>query len=355
MSTTQSQEIDLDEAISLKDLLNTHFPIPQWVISGFFETGSVNMISAAPNQYKSWVVHHMAICVASGKPVFDQIAVTKQNVMIVNEEDTPRQMKDRSKMLYKEDQDLPVYFHISKGIKIDDTFVGKLLEEMKLKNITFLILDSLRSLHDAEENSSKEMQEVLDRLKRFTRSNITVLFTHHHRKRNRNYGPESDPLGGEESRGSSSINAAINGHITCEPKNEGEEKILIISQHKLKSDLKFNPIKVLIELNSENNEMRFVYDGDYNSKVESQKKLELNLLPEFVFGVWLSVKDLLSREIASERLIREALRQLVKKNILLSKTRKELLDMNYPVDLEGKSTEVFYSLPNAKEYEDPGY
>ena len=336
----------IGDAISLKELVGKHYGLPNWAIQDFFETGTLNMISAAPNQYKSWIAHHMALCLASGNKVFGRVNVTEQKVMIVNEEDTERQLKDRSIMLIGEDSDLPVYFHVAKGIKIDDPFVDKLLEEMKRQDITFLILDSLRSIHNADENDSKQMQEVMDQLKRFTREGITVLFTHHNRKKNRGFGSDTDVLGGEESRGSSSINAAIHGHISCEPKKEKDEgrTVLVISQWKLKCGPKFEPMKIFIEVKDA--KMSLTYEGDYDGKVESRNKVSGNILPEFSSGDWLSVKDLASRDLGADRLLRDALRALVFRGTLVAMTRNELVEQGFNLNSTGKNNELFYSLPS---------
>jgi hypothetical protein len=347
---------ELEDAIILKDLIGKSFGLPNWVVSHLFETGTVNMISAAPHQYKSWVVHHMALCVAAGKSVFNHLSVTRQKVMIVNEEDTERQLKERSLMLLDGDTDLPVYFHVAKGIKIDDAFVERILPELKRQNITFLVLDSLRSLHNADENSSKDMQVIMDQFKRLTKENITILFTHHNRKKFHGFNSDNDQGGSEESRGSSSINAAVHGHISCEPKKDGDQKYLIITQHKLKSEEAMKPMKILIQKDEENNKLSLIYDGEYSGKVESRNKVGEEVLAELISGGWMSIKDLSAsnRDLGAERVIREALRVLVSQNRVVCKSRKELA-VDGIILPEGKGSELFYSLPITQSYVDEGY
>lgn len=351
----------IGEAIVLRDLLHKHFPLSDWAVDSLFETATINMLSAAPNHFKSWIAQHMAFCVASGTKVFGHFGTAGQKVMIVNEEDSERNLRDRSLSLTNEGEDLPVYFHVAKGIKMEESFVSTLLKETREKEIKFVIFDSLRSVHTADENNSKEMQAIMDQFKRFSKEGITVLFTHHNRKKFKGFGSsnESDQNGGEESRGSSSINAAIHGHISCEPKKDGTQTILLISQYKLKCAKKLEPFKVLVDENKETGKIRLTYLGEYDGKLETRSQIMMAVLGALRTAGWLSIQDLMRMDVAGERALREAVRALFAKGDLEGKSRKELLQEGAVIPARGSASEQFYSLSAKEEktYEDinPGY
>ena len=146
--------------ISMSELCKKDFPEKKWVVENIFERATIGQLSAAPNQWKTWIMWHMAICIATGKKVFGRFEVDQQNVLIVNEEDTEMMLKERSLMLLGEAKDIPVYIHAEKGIKLEDKTVTKLLEECGEKKIGVVILDSLGVIHTADENSAREMGAV---------------------------------------------------------------------------------------------------------------------------------------------------------------------------------------------------
>ena len=335
------QQVFLDDAVSLENLLNAHFPDARFVVDNLFESGTINMISAPPNKWKSWFVILCAISVASGRSLFGMFKTEKQAVMIVNEEDTERLLQERCNMLMDEPESLPVYFHIGKQIKLTETFVDELITEAKDKHIGFIIFDSLRSVHDADENSSKEMQMIMDQLKKITREGITVLFTHHNRKKSR-YGGKDES--GEDSRGSSAINGAVHGHISCDEDERNDGKYLVISQPKLKATEKLKPFELKIEHDRENNKMRFLYVGDFNAKEsmssKSKEKIK-NLILES--NDWLSGKDLVATEVAGATTVKTALNLLEKDMTIQSKTRKEVTKLGLPArSKDGAHNEKLY-------------
>jgi hypothetical protein len=329
------------EVLSAKELEDTIFPEANWAIYGIFETGTVNMISAEPNNFKSWVMLDAAVSLASGRPLFGQFKTEKQSVLIVNEEDYHSQLRTRMMMLYKNWSQLPIYFAIQNGVKLIDSDVEKIISLAKEKGVDFIIFDSLRSLHSAEENSSTEMQAVLDQLKKVTKAGFTVLFSHHNRKKG-----ISSSDNGNESRGSSGINAAVHGHITCEPKEEGGQTFLIISQPKLKGGPKMDPFRVRIDLSSDK---PFVYDGAY-SKGLSKNELEEEIIKllEFHDGKGLDIGHFLAANLAGDRRLRETLRVMAGDKRVNPILWKDVQKSGLPVVGEGSNpNEKFYFLPDS--------
>jgi len=336
------------EAVSIKELCELDIPPVDWDVEGLIEHGTPNMISAAPNNYKSWVIIHEAICMAGGKPLFGHFKTKKQAVMIVNEEDHRGQLKKRIQMLLGKDKlDLPIYLHIQEELKLTQDNVDKLLKEAKEKQVTCIMFDSLRAVHNADENDSSAMQEVMDFFMKFIREGITVIFTHHHRKKAREFGKRDQS--GEESRGSTSINAAVHGHLTCEPKMiDGKEK-LVIRQPKLKCDQKLLPFQVDIVIDENADTMKLIYEGEYDADDSLRGQAKDSIMAVLKNdATWLTKKELGSAiKVGSDSTTRHAIRELELEKKVVSKTRSELVKFKQPIhSADGIHNEKFYQLPD---------
>ena len=331
----------LTAAVSLSELLRTEYPEARFVVDRLFEMKSINMLSAPPNKWKSWIVILCALCVASGKPLFGKFATEKMKVLVVNEEDTERLLQERCQMLMERTDELPVYFHIGKQIKLTKDFVDALIEESERLEVGLVIFDSLRSVHDADENSSQEMQKIMDELKRMTRSGLTVLFTHHNRKKARGGGKDE---AGEESRGSSAINAALHGHLSCDESEHDEKKYLVIHQQKLKADAKIPPFEVVIEQDEKAHRMRFLYEGPFNDRVERTRRVKDAFAKVFDESTqWLGVKDLVEMDLGGATTVRGALALLTEGGLIQARSRKDVMAAGLPVaSIDGSHNEKLY-------------
>ncbi len=329
------------EILTFLQLMNKEFPDVPWDVEGIFESGTINMISAPPNQYKSWVVQHIALCLAQGKEVFEQFKTKKQSVLIVNEEDNLRMIKDRLIKMTEKIESLGVYFMVGTGFKIDATTILEILHEAQKRKVTFVIFDSLRSIHSANENDSGEMQEIMDCFKELTKEGITILFTHHNRKKDKYSKGDS---GGEESRGSTAINAAVHGHISCEEIFKEDGVNLLIHQRKLKCDKKMDPFLVKVEADKEKNKMLFLHAGKYDAKEDTFRKNK-----EAILGIiensnkWICKKEIVEFTDVGISAVNKVLRELEIDNFVQSKTKKELEKL-------GIKTTIIETKHNAKFY-----
>ena len=313
-------------AISLKDLCAKNYPATKWAAEPLFESGTLNMISAPPGQFKSWIALHLALCLANGQPMFGHFKTDRQPVLIINEDDPARLLQERVNLLGA-DHNEQVYFRVERGFKLDDKSTTVILDEMRDKEIRFLIFDTFRSVHLADENSASDMQKIMDRLKRFTRAGHTVLLIHHNRKK-QGTGSASDGQGGEEARGSTAIIGALHGHITCRVSNDEGQDILVINQAKIKGAEGKPPFKVSINrtLGDGNKpKMSFNYAGEYRQEDQATKKaVEVILKALMETGLWLGVKDCVELEAGRTKTVRLALKSLVKEGKIEEKTRAEL-------------------------------
>ncbi len=351
--------------ISISDLCKKDFPEQKWVVENIFETSTIGQLSAAPNQWKTWIMWHLAICIATGKPVFGKFNVSQQGVLIVNEEDPERMLKERSLMLLGEVEDVPVYIHAEKGVKLTDgkdkveeededreDIIDQLCREAEERKVGVIIFDSLSVVHSADENSAQQMGKVFEMMKRFTRRGITVLFTNHHRKRSLK-GWEKDDLQ-EQVRGSTVINAVPSGHITCEERIQGEDKFVIIRQAKLKGAKKISPF--LVRIKESEGKINFEYEGEHEESLGAATKLKNELYAIIQeSGSWLGIKDLKDMVGKSEKPIREQIKALEKSGQIEPKTRSELIRLGIPVPERERASGqefLYFKVDGVKEQDD---
>lgn len=321
--------------ISIMELCKKDFPDKKWIVENIFERATIGQLSAPPNQWKTWLMWYMAICIASGREIFGKFEVDKQGVLIVNEEDPEHLLKERSLMLLGEAEDLPIYIHAEKGIKLESEVVSRLLEEVKEKNVGVIIFDSLSVIHTAEENSAKEMGAVFEQMKRFTREGTTVLFTNHHRKKSLKRWEQDDLQ--EQVRGSTVINAVPSGHITCEEKVQGSDKFIIIRQAKLKGAKKLTPFQVRI-IDAENR-IDFVYEGEHEESLDAAAKLRNELYRIMQTSEsWLGIKDLKEMVGRSDKPVRDQINVLMDEKQIQKKTRATLIKQGIPVPERKRSS-----------------
>lgn len=325
--------------LSLAELRTLKLEAPPWAVESLFESGTINMISAAPNQFKSWIALHIAVCLANGTPVFGRFAVERQTVFVWNEEDTQRLIKERLALLAPS-SDPDIFFYVGNGFRLDKKTVANLIAEMKERNGRFLIVDSFISVHGADENSAAEIQQIMGHFKDITRQGITILTCHHHKKGvNRD---EGDMLG-EEARGSSAIVAALNSHLSCRPASvEGDgSRMIRISQPKQKCAEKLAPFRVRFAVMD--GIATLVYDGAAKADTPAAKNAEQVLAFLKGAGRWVPTKEAVAANVAGEKATIEALRELVGDGRALSKQRGELRTVGAEPATPGKHNEKCYS------------
>lgn len=322
---------------SFRELITQSFPDNRFALAPFFEQGTMNMVSAPPNTWKSWMFFLMAKHIADGSDFLGKFKAEKAKVLIVNEEDTERLIADRFRALDITDENLEIFFRTAQGSKLDTGFCKSLITECKTDGITVVMFDSLRAMHDADENSSTAMQPILDNMKMMTREGITVVFTHHHKKKN----PFDRGDTSESSRGSSAINAAISGHISLEEVEKDEGRFLVVRHLKSKVTQKLEPFE--IKINVSDGKVGFTHTGVHQDTVHLAKQASEAVYEELrKDSTWMSVKDFTDRKVAQERYARLALTALVKLGLAQKCTRAQLEKDRPDLQLPGARKTNYY-------------
>lgn len=333
------QPIPPATTLTFAELMSQEFPKARYAIEPFFESGTVNMVSAPPNTWKSWLLFYFSVHISQGTKPFGKFETEKSKVMIVNEEDSYRSVQDRFKMLGITDSSMEMYFRIAQGSKLETKFIDDLLKELQEKGIKTVIFDSLRAMHNADENDSTAMQTILDHMKKISRAGITVIFIHHNRKKS----PFDRGSTAESTRGSSAINAAISGHISLDEKSRDDKLYLVVSHLKSKAGEKIQPFELEIVKDDATQILDFVYQGEVkseNKKLTQAKDAVIAFLQE---GGWKTVKELEILEVGSSTL-RQALALLTKEAVITQITRKEAIKKLIPVSSAGRPNEKYYSM-----------
>lgn len=327
----------VSRSIPFSKLMEQEYPKARYSLEPFFEQGTVNMISAPPNSWKSWLMFLCAIHISEGSELFTKFPTEKTKVMIVNEEDSFRSIQDRFRILNITNTELPIFFRVSNGSKLESKFVNSLLEEIKEKQIGIVMFDSLRSMHEADENDSTAMQKILDQMKKIAREGVTVVFTHHHRKK----GMFEKSSTAESSRGSSAINAAISGHISLDEEERETGLYLVVRHLKSKAGEKLPPFE--IKIMKEEGKVEFHYDGEFKASEKKLKNTKNQMMEILNDGKWKTMKDFEMIE-SGKDIKRNALQSLKNDGMVLSITRKQAIEKSIPVTAKGRHNELYYSL-----------
>jgi DNA-binding transcriptional ArsR family regulator len=201
--------------VALKDFLAGGAPPISWVVEDLIAAGNLIVVAGRPGGLKTWIALDLAISTAAGEDWLGVFSTAGRPVLFVDAENGPILLQQRLSGLLAargHSSDLP--FFIADGRGLDLTRAqdqAKLSHWVHVLQPGLVILDNLRRLHSADENSSKEMAPVLGSLKRLaTDSGVAIVFVHHLSK-------GVDDLE-QAIRGTGDIDAIVDGALGVEKK-----------------------------------------------------------------------------------------------------------------------------------------
>ncbi|GEM_PF-1025861 len=269
------------QLIKAGDILKKEFPEEEWLVEDLISLPSVNALSGMPGHGKTFVTIHIAMCVARGLPVFGKFPSRQAPVLIISEEDYPNHLQGRFQSLGLTEHDQITYLSQA-GFKCDiEDHVNQIIDIVHEKRFKLVIIDSLRRVHDQDENDSRGMARVSDGLKRIAKEGVAVLYIHHHRKPE-GYGPNNPTV---SLRGSTEIQAAVENHFSLE-KKDGED-ILVFRQSKSRNAEALKPfeVKILTELifsakknKEETKVVGFEYVGEHDEKKRKSEEARVEIV-----------------------------------------------------------------------------
>lgn len=257
--------------ISLNELFSKKFPKNKWVVEKIIPLEGITIISAAPASYKTWLLLKMAIAISKGESLFGQFKCKQNNVLIIDEENHMRLLRDRMTALGAKNN-LAIHFMSQKGFLVSNKEIFEIVIELcKERNIGVIFIDSLVRINEADENSASEMSKVFREIKKFCQNGITVIVTHHDKKE----GGRIKLSAQNKLRGSGDIQASVDCHLAI-TRDENNRNRITIKQAKLRDDPEIEPFTLEVSENDAG-KTDFVYLGSYSGKI-SQKELAMRFV-----------------------------------------------------------------------------
>ena len=157
---------------------------PGMLVESLLPKESITMISAAPGTGKTFFTLAMAIALAQGTPFLG--FKTCQSPVLFIGEDAPGW--DYGPMLRSlcGSAEPPEGLHIAANDRFrmfEASWRDELGKYVQQHGIKIVVLDTLRSVHDKNENDSREMQQVMNEIRNWSVTyGVAVLFLHHEAK-----------------------------------------------------------------------------------------------------------------------------------------------------------------------------
>lgn len=210
--------------VSYADMLGKQIPSPGWLIENIWPNCSQGLIAGEPKTYKSIISTEMAVCVASGQPLWGQYPTRRTGpVLMVQEENADWIIQDRLRKIaaarglldgqvYNMGKDivvewprqLPIFMVNGFGFDLTSMEHRESLERT-IESIqpVLLILDPLYlMLGNLDENSAQEVRGTLQWLLEIkNKYRMSVVVVHHWNK-----GGKSE-RGGQRTLGSTTFHA----------------------------------------------------------------------------------------------------------------------------------------------------
>lgn len=251
------RNVILPEQVSFKpftldELYKEQFPAERWVVEGLIPFGTITALTGESNSYKTFFTQSMTASVNAGTPFLGHFPTTKGKVLVVDEENHRRHVKERYESLgISATSD--ILFLSQEGIKIDnEEHIRKLRELLDKEKPSLVILDSLVRLHSGEENSATEIARAFSGMRKLVDNDRAIIVIHHHRKP-RNAGKKSNS---QSIRGSSDILAAVDTHLAI----DREETEITVTQSKMRLQPELPPFKANLVPTLEGG-VSFAYQG----------------------------------------------------------------------------------------------
>jgi len=216
-----------------------NLPDLEYLIGGILPEPTFGVLYGAPGSGKSFVALSMSLAIASGEPWFD--LSTRQGKVLYVAAEGALGMKNRlaayrNKFEINDEniRFIGVPFDIRSGAQV--SAIIKSLNQADFQP-SLIIVDTLaRVAVGADENSAKDMGQVVDGFETLKReTGASILAIHHTRK---DGGPE---------RGSSSLRGACDVMIGCEAMDADGLSKLVLKCEKMKDDEPFPEIGLKLE------------------------------------------------------------------------------------------------------------
>jgi hypothetical protein len=252
--------------------LPAHFETA-WVVQELIAHPRVVGLGGKRAAFKTWIGLHLALCVATGSPVFGHFEVpARAPVLYVNSENPPELLAKRLRMLAAQTGTPPPGSLAVAHFPPVDLRTSAGIAELKrlLKDTTpkLVVVDTIARVWGVrEEFNNVEITEAMQALRKLSEEfNVTFVYIHHLRKSptlGRDAGDALETLRG----GSELVNLADAVFVL---KRRGEEQAVLMRQGKNRDAQELPPFKVRLEL--EGKQARLTWEeaaAEADSEVEA--------------------------------------------------------------------------------------
>ena len=256
----------MDNSKTIDELMAHNYPPATYLVDHLIPTEAITILSGQSRSYKTYALLDIAVAVASQKPLFEHFETTQANVLIINEEDGERLLQQRFRQLgVEKSAGLPIRISALTDFKLEDNQVKETIDFCERNAIKLVIIDSLIRVHNADENSAREMSKVFGQLRKFTKAGIAVVVTQHNRK-----ATQHSTGGASEMRGSSDILAAVDSHIGVK-RDTRDRFYLTFTQEKQRYDVELEPFQM--KFNTNDPVFKFEYLGAFRNQPDKSAVL----------------------------------------------------------------------------------
>lgn len=266
----------------------------KWLVRELWQDQAVGIVGGEPKSYKSFVSTQIAVCVASGKPIFGEHETQQGRVLMFNAEDRPSMTRNRvHQMCRAMDVNIATLdFHLVNvpALRLDDAEQMERLDRTvgQLKPV-LVILDPLRDLHGLDENDAQVVSALLAPLRVMQRVHgCSVMVVHHMAK-----ATEFSRRAGQRLRGSSALHGWIDSAIYLTHKDGA---IKVEPEHRGAPPVDSFTFKVESEETNEGPALWLQVQGD-DEEVDTKREREAAIENDVVAAIGASRDSLTGREI----------------------------------------------------------
>ena len=226
----------------------------------------LTILSGDPAAGKTFFALFLAIAVSQGSKMMDQFETKQGSVLWIDEESGKNRILRRLKTDIKAPANLPITYSFEERFKInEDAHYEWLKAYVESNHPELIVIDSFRTIHDAEENDSKEMTEVTGRLRTIASLGPAILLIHHNRKQ---MGVEK--VSGASMRGSSSILANIDYQLQLRKVMD----YVVLEQNKARDSEPMSPVKFQFQKDETTEALTIKNYGEFDEKKKITEELK---------------------------------------------------------------------------------
>lgn len=310
---------------------------PVWLLKGFIEQGTLNLLFGEPGSFKSLFILDWAFCMAAGLN-WCGLRTKQVDVVILCGEGFSGQQRRLRALEIKYGMKAPAGLYISEipAQMLDAGNVEWIAETIKenCPNVKLIAIDTLHRNMSGDENSSQDIGAFINNIDMYFKPLGAATLVCHHS----GHGQK------DRSRGSSSIRGSMDGEFSTTKSGGG----VALTCHKSKDFESLKPMQFKLEvteldgwLDEDGEPLTSVYLQHQGDVIASDNKSKLTTREEVILT---SLKDVLARDDCNDFATLESWRDEVMqaidgeadaKRMAFNRCKEKLLKLDFIVERDG--------------------